>query len=219
MRRLNRKQAFVVGFIATGATLFAFRYLPWCGGDGCTVQSWMGALSGWVAAAAAFITLRVLLEQVRSQTRQIQFMLGENPPRAEHWKSSSFGAVIRITNWNRTKFIINAVRIESDVPIVLEGLHTRKREELSYHGIFSENFTVDSDGKLSRIILIPGWENQNQDPPEIFLVITSGVAEGPSLDKDDPRPGTLHFLGHLSGPLREKILVSVTVPLGELLFV
>jgi len=210
----------VLTAIAFGMFILLMRFLPelaawpgWalCGGGNCTVQGWLGALSGWVAAAAAIVTLVVLVRQVEAQNRQIKFLLGENPPSAEHWSSGKYSTVVRITNWNRTKFVINAILVEAPIDIAVRSIDTRTRDLLLYHPIMRNGLSVRADGTLSRHITIEGWENQNEEPREVFLDLT--FANGSPLDN---RMASVRFVGHLSGRTRQKIDVSVSIPVCDL---
>ncbi|MFK0273677.1 hypothetical protein ACIQUG_08375 [Ensifer sp. NPDC090286] len=68
--------------IASALALIAFvvlmRFMPdflawknWqaCGPGNCNIQSWLSALSGWVAAFAAFLTIRYLSRQITEANR------------------------------------------------------------------------------------------------------------------------------------------------------
>lgn len=56
-----------VGLIAVIAVGLAFWVGPtWCVDEGCSIQGWFSALSGWAAAVAAAATITILYKQARS---------------------------------------------------------------------------------------------------------------------------------------------------------
>jgi hypothetical protein len=60
--RLFRDVLAWIGAIAVAAITIALFIGPtWCVADGCSVQGWFGALSGWAAAVAAAATINVLV--------------------------------------------------------------------------------------------------------------------------------------------------------------
>jgi hypothetical protein len=44
----------------------------WCVGDGCSVQGWISASSGWAAAAVALPTIVILMRQTRAAWRAVE---------------------------------------------------------------------------------------------------------------------------------------------------
>ncbi|MCO5730122.1 hypothetical protein [Rhizobium sp. SSA_523] len=198
--------------------LFIFTIFPMCRGDNCSVQGWLSALSGWAAAAAALVTLNVLRKQVESQNKQIKFLMGENPPVAEHWRYGPFGVIIRLVNWNQTKFIINAIEIQAPERLLVHSVAPLPFERTHEKSLLQLGMDVDDDGTLSSPITIPGWEGRGAEPAEIFLEMPCGPGDGRSME-GDRRIATVLFKGHLSGPTREEITVAVDVPIDELVFV
>lgn len=57
---LERLLAWIGGLALVAVGISLASGPTWCRGDGCSVQAWFGASSGWVAAAAALATISVL---------------------------------------------------------------------------------------------------------------------------------------------------------------
>jgi hypothetical protein len=110
--------------VASAVALVAFvsvmRFLPdflvwqgWevCGGGTCSVQSWLSALSGWVAAfgalAAAILTLAPLREQVQEARRQSDFLVGDAAPEFVLLRNRKTDTIkLLVTNWNRRTVMV-----------------------------------------------------------------------------------------------------------------
>jgi len=68
--RIIRNVLAWIGVIAVVAVVLALVIGPtWCMGEGCTVQGWFSALSGWAAAVAAAATLGLLWRQTMESVR------------------------------------------------------------------------------------------------------------------------------------------------------
>lgn len=149
-----------------------------CGnrGDCARVREWIGALSGWVAAAAAGGTIYVLLDQMRIQRKQLDFQLGDAEPTIEAFPSDRPSrSLIRVVNWNRRT--MNIVRIDMD------AAYRCSRGFIHYgHKQFQEQRYDGGDLELVPPIRLLGWENRAEGPQSVqieFILFTARADGSP----------------------------------------
>ncbi len=127
-----------------------------CRGEGNCFREWVGAMSGWAAAAAAALTIGVLVRQVQAQQAQTDFTLGDAEPTfdaVQHVRSDS-KVVIRIVNWNRRSLVLREI----------EFLHPFNMiAVLSLNG--NQRDYAAPKLELSPVRIVEGWLNQNNAPP------------------------------------------------------
>lgn len=115
MDRFAAPIAGVIMLFIVGITIWGFRPAAdaLCGGGSNCFREWVSALSGWVAAVAAFITLTAIRHQIALQQRQIDFQLGDADPTmyARPTVDSAFQPILILTieNWNRRPIRLDSV--------------------------------------------------------------------------------------------------------------
>jgi hypothetical protein len=148
----------------------------WCGGveeTAVCVREWVGALSGWVAAVAAAVTIAFLYDQVVQQRRQTAFTLGETLPTltAAHPTDRLEDVVLRVVNWNKFSLDLIQVRVlDSTYPLHVALHNVRLSDRV---------IEVAMDTAFSGIVRVEGWEDRNAAPPhaEVFAYISPDVPE------------------------------------------
>lgn len=167
----------ITSAVALLSFVFFMRFLPdfvswqgWmlCAEPNCNVQGWLGSLSGWFGAIAAFITIQFIMHQLREQKRQTDFAIGDAMPTMdaiEHLQNSA-ELVVRIVNWNRRGLVVRFIKVDdpniSIMPNRLVVNGERKPVEIISYAI--EPFTI------------PGWEDRSGGPShaEIRLAAVTG---------------------------------------------
>ncbi|QGJ74710.1 hypothetical protein [Sinorhizobium meliloti] len=164
----------VTSALALIAFVFVMRFLPdflawkgWpaCGPEDCNIQSWLSALSGWVAAGAAFITIRYINKQIAEQRKQTDFQLGDAKPTLDCVQDleDPEELVLRLVNWNRRSVIIKTIEID-DPTITLGIMDFKKNGE-------TENLSSTAAP------YIRGWENRNSAPETAQIKISAARDE------------------------------------------
>ncbi|USJ24692.1 hypothetical protein [Ensifer adhaerens] len=131
------------------------------------LATWVGALSGWVAAVgalcAALWTIGPLREQVREARRQSDFLVGDAEPEIVLIRNREEKTVkLRITNWNRHTVMIDSVSCVSpssyQVSNVLDAEDERLESRLSRTG---QRYAYRVDG----------WFDRSKAPERRSLVV------------------------------------------------
>ncbi|MCC0035458.1 MAG: hypothetical protein H6887_09380 [Hoeflea sp.] len=134
-------------------------------------RQWIGALSGWVAAAAAGVTVVILWRQLRLMTEENAFFKGEAAPEMsiEPNKVSdvSFStglvraATLHITNYNRRR-----IQVEM---LTVKGLHN---EHWECGGVTIDGVAQDDlPPQPTKFGSVPGWTDRNAAQPRMAIEI------------------------------------------------
>jgi len=190
-------------------TDFALVRAEWCSdGTADCFREWVGALGGWVAAAAAAVTIVVLMGQKREMQRQADSLLGNEMPAAEIYSALDDIATVRlvVTNWNRRPILIEGIR-------PLPGSHFTGIE---YRGNrIASALEPDGRGRFPPIH-VAGWIDRQQAPPraEIIFMATSDDAENAAEPDYDfkPRPIAADVRLRIIGAKHETHVTRVEVP-------
>jgi hypothetical protein len=202
------RYGWIVAFIvlAALAVIIIFDYFPtradMCG-DGAEhcFREWASALSGWAAAAAALLSITVLVKQLKSQQSQTEFMVGDALPTIiahDHDETNLFTITLYLTNWNRRPFLVESI---ADATI---GIHYDleimdvKTGDQSVFGYLGE---LESE-RLKPPVLVRGWEDRNSPPPEAKFAVRAIARSG---KYDAKTPITLKMGGTLLGDKRRSI--------------
>lgn len=182
--------AAVVGFVVTGAVVV----FPLCNGESCSIQGWMSASSGWVAALAAFITLRVLYSQADAAHVQTEFMVGNARPTidaVQHASRPKF-VVLRLRNWNRRSMIVREIRLAGAETVTFMHLNVDKRY-LKRQGIDHPNglrfYSSKPSIPFNPALLVEGWVNRNDAPMMLKLGLAASRTPADYLDEDWSKVG------------------------------
>lgn len=144
-------------FAAIGLTMW-FTY-HWDFGDLCAAgengaecfRAWFGAAAGYLAVAAAAITLLALYDQIHEQRKQTEFTVGDAPPTIDVTRDldDPEQVVVRLVNWNRRGILVDSVEI-TGIPESRAGVMEYKE-----------------NGQAKRLATNPylrGWENRSGPP-------------------------------------------------------
>ncbi|WP_421445325.1 hypothetical protein [Agrobacterium tumefaciens] len=168
----------------------AVRFLPdfsmfnACTGDGCSLQGWLSALSGWVGLIAAVVTIGFTRSQLAEQRKQTSFILGDGEPSIEPQSKAGNGSGpgFRVINWNRRSMLIDRIQIidvpDSQKPIRLWRYATEKPEPVA-----GKIYCLSSDGSLDRTPKIMGWISRQEKPNVLDLEF-----RWTDLEKEPSRP-------------------------------
>ncbi|TAV48418.1 hypothetical protein ELI30_08945 [Rhizobium leguminosarum] len=162
------------------AFIFVMRFLPdflgwegWeaCGKDDCNIQSWLSALSGWVAAigagVAAAVTLRPLRQQVREARRQSDFIVGDAEPEFVLQRNKPAKRVtLKAINWNRRNVMIDKVACTDKITFQVFNLHDLKEEP---------DWAKRARRRKIPSFRVNSWLDRTKAPTTRRLVITFGV--------------------------------------------
>lgn len=146
------------------------------------IREWFGALSGWVAAFVAGITIRNIRQQADAAQKQTDFQLGDALPTVDAVQHTEISrrAVIRIRNWNRRSMIIRRIAVakpsEMDATLFLffnakqYPEMARKFGDLGHTGITSIIFDP--------AILVEGWVKREEEPTLMKFAMSVFVRDG-----------------------------------------
>jgi hypothetical protein len=150
-----------------------------CGPGQCTVQAWLGALSGYFAFVAAAITAWFIFGQVAEARRQTAFMLGDADPVAAIHEDFSvqnpgdaFANRLVVTNFNRRPIYVTGVREASAT-----GLEIFEVTVASTKDPYADNPKARQweSGRL----FVEGWLDRAKPPPEQdFMVVLAERGDG-----------------------------------------
>ncbi|RWP88338.1 MAG: hypothetical protein EOR12_16630 [Mesorhizobium sp.] len=162
---------FLGGFVFLFGTDFALTHAAWCiSGEEHCIREWVGASSGWAAAAAAALTIGFLAKQAADARRQTEFIVGDSAPTITVAPNPrglpDFD--IRIVNWNRHAVAIKSIEIESTPPGVVWGLvETRFIDPENRNDLQVAQLNAETGATYP----MPGWEDREL-PPWLF---TAGI--------------------------------------------
>lgn len=127
-----------------------------CEANRCTLQDWLSASAGWVGFIAAAIGAFLVYGQLREQTKQTAFMVGDAPPTVEMVYSAwaNHRAQFRIVNWNRRMIEVSHCRFK------VENVEVPQPYSLEY---LNPDASFVISGNLVRYI--DGWINRQEEPP------------------------------------------------------
>lgn len=124
-------------------------------------RQWIGALSGWIAAAAAILAIGPLLGQLREQRRQTRFVLGDAEPTVDIERRAPLSLRVRIVNWNRRMLDIRAVKFRTPAGDISARNVLRRTETMGYQPYMANFFGLK----------VHGWEDRAERPPFNELAI------------------------------------------------
>lgn len=156
-----------------------------CGNE-CSVRDWLEATSGWVGAILTAVTFYFLYRQLREQSKQTKFMLGDGDPTmdsVQHLENAD-EIVIKIVNWNRRTLLVNNI-----APLKAPGPVAPM-----------EMFLCDQEIARRYPIVLPGWEDRSKGPHVLRVTLVCDAGDGNMLIRDWPR--------------EQQVIAEVTV-LGE----
>ncbi|WP_163877767.1 hypothetical protein [Rhizobium laguerreae] len=136
-----------------------------CRNDGCTVQQWVSATSGWAGFVAAMIGAYFVFHQLAEQRKQTSFALGDGEPTFEILRRgrSERSAIFRITNWNRRTVVLRAASFRSQhsspKPKRLVRFPTKKPRVID-----GDIYQISENGNLSKMGKVPGWLDRQAGP-------------------------------------------------------
>jgi hypothetical protein len=127
----------------------------WCDARPACFRDWISALSGWAAAAGAFIaaylTVPHLLAQAKEARRQADFLFGDAPPTLSVTPDLNDPTllVVRLVNWNRRTVVAKQIEVSGTDDGELQFFDHKK------------------DGKKvdHARIYVAGWEDRSGPPP------------------------------------------------------
>lgn len=157
-------------FVALWVLDFAIIRANWCNGvEADCFRDWLGALSGWIAAAGAFsaalLTLPHLRQQAAEAKRQADFALGDSLPTFDVYSETFAEVYLRIVNWNRRTLLINAIEI-TDVDFTILAI------KLAPSNTYDKRKHTMQGWDLVEIlppIRVAGYEDRNL-PPEVCTI-------------------------------------------------
>ncbi len=151
------------GFVALWFLDFALVRTEWCTDKSVDCfREWVGATSGWVAAAFAGLTIFFLAAQMHEARKQTAFAIGDAMPTAEMIETDGeFAHVdLQVINWNRRAVVIENVTAAENTRIGGFKYRDVEREALRIMG--EDSFDP---------IRLPGWIDQNAAPPSITIQV------------------------------------------------
>ncbi|AMS41184.1 hypothetical protein [Aminobacter aminovorans] len=155
--------------------VFAFLVMDWyfdaadlCGkgeSTGECVREWFGAWSGYIAAAAAGITLFALYDQIKEQRKQTEFTVGDTLPAMNVVPDLDDveQIVVRVVNWNRRGVIFLGMNVNGLGPAAKHSVMELKMD----------GRTVPDWGNP----YLRGWENRQESPPVAQFKVAATVDE------------------------------------------
>ncbi len=136
-----------------------------CNATSNCILDWVGALSGWVAAIVAALTIRPLYRQLLTQTEQTDFTVGNTKPSidaVQHLDTNS-QIVVDIVNWNRRGMIVRDIQaVGSGAPLTIQQAEVDKEPVMPLPG---------------RLIL-PGWINRADKPHRMRMEVAAKGEDG-----------------------------------------
>jgi len=181
------------------------------------IREWFGALSGWVAALVAGITIKNIRQQADAAQKQAAFQLGDAFPTIDAVQHAEIArrAVIRIRNWNRRSMIIRRIKVakpeNTDATLFLSFNASKYPDLASRFGDLTFNGATEI--ALEPALLLEGWVNREQEPPLMKFAISVRVAGGEIVHGWEKFPIELEY--ELAGEKkREKLETDVHVLVG-----
>ena len=128
-------------------------------------QSWIGALSGWVAAAgalaAALLTLPHLKRQADEAKRQADFALGDSAPSFDVYAEDFVEVYFRVVNWNRRTLLIDQIKFDGIIAVEVRAVQISNKKEMWPWELGIE---PDNDPIFNSAIRVPGFEDRTKPP-------------------------------------------------------
>lgn len=146
---------------------------PLCDGANCNVQVWLGSLSGWFGGFATFITILLIVYQLREQRRQTDFLIGDARPTMdaiEHLEDKA-QLVVRIVNWNRRGMVVRSLKVEDPNSSIMPNRLTVNGVKIPVDII---SFGIDP-------FVIPGWVDRSASPPQAEIRLSAITMSDTSL--------------------------------------
>lgn len=144
------------------------------------LREWIGALSGWAAAAGALIAAAITLPHLKRQAdesrRQTDFLVGSAPPTAslfdprETRLDTAYATRLDVVNWNRNPVLIRGIELEESVSgaiiaeISIEDFDAGRRNRLT------------DEFRRGRMYL-PGWVDRSKCPTVAEFWITFNTSD------------------------------------------
>ncbi|MBX5238653.1 hypothetical protein [Rhizobium sp. NLR22b] len=163
------------------------------------IVTWVSALSGWAAAAAAGVTIRSLYRQADAAQKQTDFQLGDSPPTIDVLPNLGDGEelVVRIVNWNRRTILLHSLTID---PVELRFVVWKIK--------INGNVVPGPDGSVfDPPRVIEGWEDRQKRPNYIQLSV---IAMTPNHVVVDHRQNHVGVVAEISvlGPVHQRQLLA-----------
>lgn len=154
-------------YLAVGAMLLGFLLLGivigvWLADDE-TFREWVGALSGWIAAAGAFATAFLLLDQLDDQKKQTRFVTGDLEP--EFFPEPDDGNIagvrtVSIHNWNIRGMTVEALVALTPSNVFPTGLGGAIVTQIQK----GEVTPAEAEQPFANGIFLDGWTARNSRP-------------------------------------------------------
>lgn len=204
---------FAGGLCAYLLTGYVVTESAWCiaGEDHC-LRDWIAALSGWVAAAAAFTTIGYLARQASEARRQTEFIVGDalpsvsfiDTPVAE--RLNGLYNRIRITNWNRNPILVTRIEADNDT----DADEIRMEAAAPSYLMPFDNEHLE---KYPPITL--GWVDRSKPPPSydidvVCLFPVSKLAQGNDLSLRRYAGFNIHIT--IAGNQHTKVVLHASRP-------
>ena len=157
-------------FVAMWLLDFSVVRSNWClGAETQCFRDWVGALSGWIAAAgaliAALLTIRRLKDQITDQKMQTKHLMGDGLPILEFNKIGD-KAKITIKNYNRRRLKLTSIENKGDNKINV------KIPNNTTIGIASVIIPPNTDKQYyGPECIIDGWETTNSPLPKYNFTV------------------------------------------------
>lgn len=159
-------------FVAIWLLDFALIRTEWCNGsEAVCFRDWLGALSGWIAAAgaliAAMLTLPHLTKQADEAKRQTDFIVGDAEPEIILQRNRSKETVtLIIINWNRRRVILEEANASSATSnIEINSMIAYKKYEYPSLKDLSNN-------TKKTYYEVDGWINREQPPKQRRIALS-----------------------------------------------
>lgn len=159
-------------FVALWLLDFALIRINWCGGvENTCFREWLGALSGWSAAAgalaAALLTLPHLRKQAAEAKRQTDFIVGDAEPEIILQRNRSKETVtLIIINWNRRRVILE----EAIASSVTDNIEIHSMIAYKPHDYPSLDALINHEKKPN--YEVDGWINREQPPKQRRIALS-----------------------------------------------
>lgn len=141
----------------------------WCDARPACLRDWIGALSGWIAAAGALVAAALTVPHLRAQAKesraQTEFVIGRSLPSVSFYdppRPDLDGLLlpnsVKLTNWNRDSIQVLEVSVESQIrcEIAQYYIPSMKRQ---FHAPFDLNFHLE------------GWVDKSRPPDSLAFDI------------------------------------------------
>ncbi len=169
-------------------------------------RDWIGALSGWIAAAgalaAALLTLPHLKKQADEAKRQADFALGEANPTFDVYSEEFIDVYFRIVNWNRRTFLLDRISFDGLSFVTVSEVNTKERIGIP---LWEFDLPDNYEPEFNNALRIPGYENRNEPPMSCRIKAKVFRQEGMGVTT-----ATFFAEGRLLGEKHERIVLKAT---------